>query len=558
MEKVKLRPKGKRVFFGLTRLIAILFIALIIAITSSFIYWSYQSIHQELDGIDREMRRTISDASSNFLRISSFVENKKSESIAPLLPIRFLSHPSPFSARDILKFKKQYDLKTYFSSQVINSKIEVLAGYSNVVLGSGINGDEYLSLIIWSNEPEFQLYNDVGSRRSESNHAWLIYQSAQDDFHSIFISLQALPSKLHSPKPGERIGEISGFVASSYGETSSLKLDNSIKGSILQSFDNEGVVLSFRIRLNSPSRVNRPNIDISLPIGLNILFGKKNKSISTFQLSNGAMVAAPYVKEDNFQQKFESFQEEIISIRLVAPNGKEESFLERPGPNVGSKNIIEKFIRYVLKWIIENDEVYSQLSIQDRENGALILKADEFIQLTELSAAPSKLSIMFDSSNRLEILVVNHKYQLFSYTALTLFIIMILVIIHLYVVKRLVRLSIFLAGYENGTMGSPDIPLSRINDEIGVLSEFLERSINKTELEKVESDQRYKRRGELMAIMGHDIRTPIAAIMTIHRDSVDTMLYAKRIERASNTILEVGTLDNEVLGGKNLERIDIG
>lgn len=558
MEKLKPKPYRKRAFFGLTRLIAILFATLIFAITSSFVYWSYQSIHQELDGIEREIVRATSDASSTFLKSSTFAKTEQSDSSTDLIPIRFLSHPSPFSARDVLNFKKQYELKTYISSDDLNSKIDVLAGYSNVVMSGGLKGDEYLSIIIWVNEPEYKLYKHLSSNRVESNHAWLNYHSDENNLQSIFISLQALPSESQYAKPGDRIGEISGFVAPSYGETSSLSLDSSFKGSILKGYDNSGIVLTFRIRLDSPSKVNRPNVDKTRPIGLNVVLGKENKSISTFQMRRGIMEANRHVHGDNLQKTFESLQEEIIGIELVEPDGRKTSFLERPGTNTESKSIVEMFIKYMLAWIIENDDAYSKLTIHHRKNGTLVLHFSEFIQTAALSNAASKLNIIYDSSNRIETLVDNHRYQLLSYTALTSFIFVILIIIHLYVVKRLVRLSLFLAGYQNGTKNRHDIPLGGINDEIAVLSEFLESSIKNAELEKVESDQRYKRRGELMAIMGHDIRTPIAAIMTIHRDNPETMLYAKRIERASNTILEVGTLDNEILSGKNIERIDVG
>lgn len=559
MEEVKPKTKGKRVFFGLTRLIALLFVALIIAITSSFVFWSYQSIHQELDGIERDISRAISDASSTFFIKNPFVDNKQRDSALPLLATRFLSHPSPFSARDILKFKKQYDLKTYFSMQKIDTKMDVLAGYSNVVLKNGLNGDEYLSLIIWVNESDQKHYDWQSDNRIDNNHIWLVYHTENGSLQPIFINLHALPIKISDLKPGERIGEISGFIATSYGETSSLKLDSSIKGSILKGYDNNNeIVISFRMRLDSPRQVDRPNIDIKRPIGVSYVPEEQNKSISSFQLSQGVMRAAPYATENNIQKILESFQEEVINIELVNSIGVKKSFLERPGSDTKNSGIVRRFIRHMVSRIVKSNETYSQLSIQNKENGRLVFSASEYIQANSLDSAPSKLKITFDSTNRLEKLIDNHIYQLLSYTALTLFILVILIIFHLYVVKRMVRLSMFLADYQKGTKTRIDIPQSRLNDEISVLSEFLDASIKKAEHEKIESDQRYKRRGELMGIMGHDIRTPIAAIMTIHKDDPDTLLYARRIERASNTILEVGTLDNEVLGGKNLESIEMG
>lgn len=545
-------PKKGPIFWSLSKLIAGFILLLLAVISVAFIYWLNQGVQQEIVSIDRDLNRTLLDTRRLLVWRSLEQLQNSAEKAKPLHPIRFESHPSPFSYRDLDKFKRQYPLQTYYAQHDVSAIVETLVGYSNVTLSSGTKGDQYLSILAWVKPTKLKLYEGTQASRQASNHLWFLYHDNSGKLQSVLISLQALESADLIEVPGARIAEISGFLAPKPGVASSLRLDSTIKGSLFKAHDGDGYVLSFRMRVKSLLKVPRPRIDVTRSVGVQFnIGGDQQASISTFTLKDNTLNDVPHLSGSSIKQAMKVLPSEIHSIALMNQKTEVASLLSRRYTPYNASSVIERLLWLGIKHLV-ND----QLGVIQTDSDSFLLYQDELLQQLSTDQVPVTLRVQFDPQERLKKLIATQKTQILLYLAVVFIVITILLAIHFYIVRRIVLLTEALARFEAGDSNALKPNLQQVNDEIGLLAHFLDRTIQSFESSRLQTEEFYVRRAKLMAIMGHDIRTPVAALLSLHKENRETLNYVKKIERASTVILEVAKLDDSLLPRKNFETID--
>ncbi|NRB39411.1 MAG: HAMP domain-containing histidine kinase [Pseudomonadales bacterium] len=529
------------IFFGLSRLLLALALSLIIIVTLLFLYFGNEALIDAVKNTDQDANAAITDINS-ILKRRSLLQLKGEEKQAdPLIPIPFSYLPSPFNDKDSSRFKQAHPLQTYYSQSDVSSQVAILAGYSNVMLTSGRHGNRYLSILAWIKPNDLNLYGNSQQSRLKSDHIWLLYHDTDNQLQSVFVSLENVEVSSENSE-NNRVGVVSGYIATQYKNTSNLRLDSTIKGSLFKAKDND-YLLSFRMRVNSLKNDSRPNIDISRPLGLSLNIGIINDSkaniIETFSLKNGGLVDAPHLSGESINQSLKSLNSNITNIVLTDKNGAELHLLSRTIPDYQSGGLSYDVLKVFFARKIDDD----YRVILDKHETVLI-EIDEPINLIGTSGENFSLRITMDTEQRLAPLIKKLTTLLWIYVAVIFAISITIVTIYSYIIRRILKLTDAVKNFQLGKGNALESLSGNDANEIDFLTNYIIEALTSVNSARKRTEYRLQRRSELMSIMGHNIRTPLASLLAMHEGREDSVKYLKKNQRASDFILDANKLDN--------------
>lgn len=118
---------------------------------------------------------------------------------------------------------------------------------------------------------------------------------------------------------------------------------------------------------------------------------------------------------------------------------------------------------------------------------------------------------------------------------------------------RIVRLSNVLDKYKDDLNGAFNDKSLKSLDEIGSLSRTLNKLFgelhDKNKIIKDNHDKaenRYKRHTQMTKIYGHDIRTPIDALLSLSDSQTESIKYIKQIELATEAIMQAAEFEESL------------
>ena len=567
---------GKGFPVQISTVIYIAFSVIIFLISLAFFVSVRSDFMRELEIAKHELAGATEEATS-ILEYRSLTQFEYSEKFSnALIPIALGEHPSPFSRRGLDRYRRSYPVRTFFSKDDLSRKADFLLGYSNILLNSGKRGEEYLSLIIWFEDMLLLTVDDKSLSPDKADHLWLVYHDVSGKTQALLISYQkeSLFSKIKTTE--QRTAEVAGFVSHVVGSTERLIFDNSIKGSVYYDGDRGEYALTFRLLVRESKYSTRLAIDKSKPIGImlvdrNSLIGDAESLISTFQSSGSSVTHTLYEPKNVIRKKLMGINSNIYRVSLLNDSGDSENRLVLFARDQMTKVILDTFLKRHLfgffsylakdKFKIINSDADNDFSIyQDVPINIYSEANDKALLRVELK--PTKAINLF--MNRAVFYL-----KWYCFVVIVLFCVLLLNI--LFIVKRVSRLKSSVSEILDNRVLKFRDPSLASKDEIGALARYLHSLLFRLQYRKgvlerknhelIESksivEKRFKSREDMLNILGHDVRTPVTALLAICNSEDGSLKYVRQIQRAFSTISDVASIEEINNDGSQIKIIDL-
>ncbi len=540
------------------------FALILILITFSFVVWVGINFKYRINQLNNNL---ISNWNYiyDIIGPSVFDSNRNDRRTDPLTPIKYKRLPSPFSSSRINYYKNAY-LHERHSYGNYDNEFEILAGYSPIELSSGKLGSDFLSTYIWFEDKNFILDNlSTSTGRDSGDHFWFVYYDHNNKIGSILLSLQnvGLFSKVAT---NGRIAEVSGFVASKFGYTHNLSRENTVSGSIFRGASANKYVLVFRIMAKNNKSKSRRSIDITKPVGFryinrNAIDGVP-KVLSSFRYVKNKFIPIIHSPDVTTVERLSDVNKSISSIKLINANDENKAYktlLERSydfDKNTEHRNydLLQNFLIMVTNFLYKDNYL-------KKENE---LFYDGPSELQRSLALNTTLRI----TSNINLLVPTFINEIIPAVYLFVFILISIILLYIYIVRRVVNRVVTLA---NSLVEYKSIPNGEFHDdsitskdEIGSLAKTLNQLFSEIydkntiiEENHKQANERYELHREMTKIYGHDIQTPIAALLFLLEENKEEIKYIKQIQRASETIMQATEFEESLTNRINITSIDL-
>jgi len=540
------------------------FASILILITFCFVVWIGISFNYRINQLNSNL---ISNWNYiyDIIEPSVFDSNKNIRRTNPLIPIKYKRLPSPFSSSRINYYKNAY-LHEQHSYGNYNNKFEILAGYSPIELSSGKLGSDYLSTYIWFEDKNLILDNlSTSTGRDSGDHFWFVYHDKNNKIGSILLSLQnvGLFSKVAT---NGRIAEVSGFVASKFGYTHNLSRENTVSGSIFRGASENKYVLVFRVMAKNKKLKSRRSVDITKPVGFRYINRNEIDGVpdvlSSFRYVENKLIPIVHSPDVTTVERLSDVNKNISSIVLINTNDENRTYktlLKRShdfDKNTGHRNYgpLQSFLIMVTNFLYKDNYL-------KKENELFYDGPGELRRSLELSTT---LRI----TSNINLLVPTFINEIIPAVYLFVFILISITFLYIYIVRRVVNRVVTLANslveYKSISNGNFYDDSIASKDEIGSLAKTLNQLFSEIydknriiEENHKQASERYELHREMTKIYGHDIQTPIAALLFLLEKNKEEVKYIKQIQRASETIMQATEFEESLTNRINITSINL-
>lgn len=567
--------KRKEFRVKISTVISIVFL-IIISLISLVFYVSLRSDFMRELEIATEDLAEASDKAKSIIQYRSLTDFEPGTKVSnSLIPATFQEHPSPFSQRGLDKYRRDYFVRTFFSEDDLSRKADFLLGYSNILLNSGKRGDEYLSVIIWFEDKLLLTVDDKSSPPDGADHLWLVYQDVTGETQPLLISYQkeSLFSQIKSAD--QRAAEVAGFVSHTVSSTERLIFDNTIKGSIYYDDDRGEYALTFRVLVRKSKYSPRMAIDKSKPIGImlvdrNVPNGGADGFISTFSSTGSSVTHTLYEPKEVMRKKLMAISPNLYRVSLLKNLDDVGNQLVLFSKGQAERINLDDFLRkhmfsFFSKIAKNNFNIINSDSIE-----RFSIYRDVPINITAKISSKSVLRVEIKPVKSINLFMGRAVFYFKWYCFIVIILFFVLLLNILFIVKRVSGLKSSVSGILENRVRKFRDPSLYSKDEIGALATYLHRLLFKLQYRKgilerknnelVESksliEKRFRSREDMLNILGHDVRTPVTALLTIYRDD-DSLKYVRQIQRAFSTISDVASIEEINNEGSQVKIIDL-